>query len=334
MRTSCRAAQDWRPCTSPLRISLLAVLGIVLLATPSLKSAESGVPPSSPDPRTGAIHGRVAIVAIPVLEQHGKTTFLSYRDCEVHLVKSEDETRELVYPCGSWFQPPIGRYLFWLEQGSLVSFQSVVYYAGERFVHFGSVFAKPLYPAGSVQLDSKVVVPAGSTFRILSLDTIGAYRPFDRRLAASNTRRPFRVPVGRLVAGVFDPGGRALLLSRLQRITAGYTTVVLPTKARAGSAIVVAVFDRLVSRRLSPVCNVGLIISKRFSTASDIEMQAYDRLVLIWYDLPAPGEGRLEVRCGVDPPLNRLVHLQQGAIATIRETLRRPQGVIAPMRSQ
>jgi hypothetical protein len=149
----------------------------------------------------GVINGRVAIAAIPSLvDVHGKSTILASEDCEVHLVNSHDVTVERVYPCGSWFTPPVGRYLFWIEKGSSVSYQSVLYYAGEKFRTAGKVFLKPVYPAGSVQLDLKTEIPTGGTFRILTLDTRERYRPFDRRISSANAKRPVRVPVGRVIA--------------------------------------------------------------------------------------------------------------------------------------
>jgi hypothetical protein len=136
-----------------------------------------------------------------------------------------------------------------------------------------------------------------------------------------------------MIAGVFDASGHALTLTRPQSVTAGYTTMIHPLKANNQSANVVAIFNRMVSRRLAPVCNSRLTVSLLKKTP-DVDMQAYDRLVLVWYDVPAPSQARLEVRCGVEPPLTRRIRVEKGGIETIRETLRRPQAVAIPKRNQ
>ena len=306
--------------------------GIALLLLASMASAPDG--PSPLDPSNGVINGKVAIAAMPVLvDIHGKSTILASEGCELHLVNSDDVTVERVYPCGSWFKPPVGRYLFWLEKGSSVSYQSVLYYAGEKFKTSGKVFLKPVYPAGSVQLDAKTDMPAGGTFRILTLDTRERYRPFDRRISSENAKKRVRVPVGRVIASIVDHNGRALSLSRPQRVTTGTTTVISPNRTDVRSTVVLAILDRFVSHLPLPNCN-GALVTKTQRRRPDIDMQAYDRIVFAWYAVPALGKVRLEVECGTENLLMRQVRLERGAIETIRSTLRNPRGVATPKRPQ
>jgi hypothetical protein len=188
------------------------VLGLALSLMMSTSRGAGPTIVALPNAKAGAIHGKVALLAL-LFDRRDNRMLFDSKGCQVHLVNSGDESIEHAYPCGAWFQPPVGRYLLWLELGSFVSYQSVVYYAGEPFRTAGKVFQKQMFPAGSVQLDKKTSVPVGATFRLLALNTRARFRPFDRKIANANASRQVRVPVGRVIAGVFDSGGRALLLS-------------------------------------------------------------------------------------------------------------------------
>ena len=245
------------------RPALIALLGIALCL--SVRSLAGVV--SMPDPKKGAINGRVALAAVPVAGEHSATPRpLTTDNCGAHLVETQDETRERVYPCGIWFQPPVGRYLFWIEDRAAVSFQSVVNYAGERF-------------------------------RFLSLHLVKNYRPFDRRIATSDAKRPHEAPVGATVAGVFDRGRRALALSKPFVVKPGQLAIAKPETPRAGRAAVVVVLDRFEHPPLSR-CEAMLMRERGRPTGPAVDLQAYDRLVMIWYDLLASPDVRITISCG------------------------------------
>jgi hypothetical protein len=175
-----------------------AAMTALLLTAPSAVAA-----PIIPlDPKTGNIGGRIALAAIP----RGTMQLDKRAPCEVHLVPASYDTPEQVFPCNTWFQPRVGRYLFWLEQGAFISYQSVINYGGEEFRRAGMLLSKPLFPAGQVEIRARTI-PPGGTLRLLSLRTARAYRPFDRVLAATITARKFRVPAGDVIAGIFDRRG-------------------------------------------------------------------------------------------------------------------------------
>lgn len=281
--------------------------------------------PTLPDPRAGEIGGRVAIMGIPIIAGPGSaTTPLSTANCEVHMARSNDETQEYVYPCGKWFQPPTGRYLLWLEKEGSISFQRVVYYAGERFGRAGHVFMNTLHPAGSVKLDPTTKMPAGSTFRLLSLDPVRDSRPFDRRIASVHANRQVAIPIGRVIAGVFDRDGRVLSLSKPKRVEAGIVTAVSPEKPENGRAALLAVLNRYVAPRALPVCEGSLILPDSSEEHPSVDLQAHDRVVLVWYDLPLASVARLELRCGGRLPFTQDVGLHAGAIVGVRADL--PKG--------
>lgn len=264
-----------------------------------------------PDARTGAINGRVAIMGWP---DSGTTD-----GCTVHLTESADETREHSYACGVWFQPPVGRYLFWIARGDEISFQSVVYYAGEPFRGAGSIFTKSLHSAGFVELDRKVELSPKWTFRLLSLQTIGSFRPFDRRIAASNARQRVAMPIGSALAGVFDERGRPVALTPPRRIEHGLTIAVHPDPP-SGAALLV-VLNRFVRANAIPSCDPSLAINGEAQRAPDVNFSAFDRVVLVWYAVESSGNARLEVRCDSTPAFLRDVSLSRGAIAMVRADL-------------
>src|SRR6476659_7673577 len=109
----------------------------------------------------GVIGGRIAIMGLA----DGTPPSA---DCEVRLALIGDEVHSKAYPCGTWFQPPVGRYLYWIEQRSSVSAQSVINYGGEPFRRYGALFSKKMIPAGRVVLSGSVPLPAGAEFRLLS----------------------------------------------------------------------------------------------------------------------------------------------------------------------
>lgn len=262
----------------------------------------------------GSINGKIAIQVVP----HDAAT-ADLRDCEVHLVKTDDQTRELVYDCGSWFQPPVGRYLFWVEHDARISFQSVITYAGEPFTKSGLMLMKTMFPAGTVKLDARVPMPDGATFRLVSLERVENHRAFDRRIAKTNSTPSVRVPVGRVIAGIFDRDGRALSLSRPQSIELAKMTTVHPEQPNRGKAHVLAVLERSSANPSNVQCVADLL-----ATTSTVSVQTDDRMVLVWYDLPAPSTTELTVRCGTNQPLIQTVHLDPRTIRTIRAPLPAP----------
>lgn len=273
----------------------------------------------------GAIDGKVAVMAIPVItDRNGDTIPLAEEGCEAHFVQAEDQAMQWIYQCGVWFQPPVGRYLFWLEQEATVSFQSLISYAGEPFTDSGLTFPKTMYPSGEVQLSESVRVPPDATFRLISLEKVGTYRPFDRRIGSAHATASVRVPVGRVIAGVFDRNGRAVSLSRPQDVTAASRAVLRPEVPPRGKADVVAVLSRSVGRWVP--CSVALITSRGRVIHPTINLQTPDRIVAAWYGLMAPDAVRMNVTCGKRKPLVRKLRLSSGTIETVRFTVAVPDG--------
>jgi len=265
------------------------------------------------DPRTGNIGGRIAIAAMPRDSQPS-----NHAPCEVHLVLTTYDKDEQIYACNTWFQPAVGRYLFWLEQGSSISYQSVIFYGGEHFHRSGMLLSKPLFPAGNVEIEGETI-PSGATLRVLSLRTARTYRPFDRVIRPAGRSRSFRIPAGRVIAGVFDAAGNALSLSAPHVLEQGRTQRISLESARRTAALLV-VLDRFVRRPPLPRCVSSLTIGDRRQPRPTVDLQAHDRVVLVWYDLDA-GDARLDFRCRSGQTLTRTLILAERRVATIRTRL-------------
>ena len=115
----------------------------------------------------GSINGRIAMMGIP----SGVSANEARRDgtCNVYLARIGSETVVNVYRCGTWFQPAVGRYMYWIERAGGISVQSAVNYGGEEFRKQGAVFPKRLFPASTVQLSASAALPPGGELRLLSL---------------------------------------------------------------------------------------------------------------------------------------------------------------------
>lgn len=270
----------------------------------------------------GAVNGNIAVNVVPMLtERNGETRPLPIEDCAVHLVDADEQTTPWIYPCGKWFQPPVGRYLFWLEQRSTVSFQSVLSYAGEPFTGSGLMLPKTMYPSGYVQLRSGTPIPADATFRLISLERVENYRPYDRRIARKRANEPVRIPVGRMIAGVFDRYGQALAISRPREVSAGGVTTADPAGPSRNKTDIVAVLSR--SGLPGPIpCDIALTLG-RHTIQPAVNFQTQERIIIAWYEL-TPAIARLNVACGDTQPFTRSLRLKPGTIETVRATLARP----------
>jgi hypothetical protein len=263
----------------------------------------------------GVIAGRIAIMGVP----DGTP---ATDDCRVYLALIGDEIHPRLYRCGSWFQPPVGRYLYWIEQQSLVSAQTVINYGGEPFRRFGALFPKKLMRAGRVVLSRKSQLASDAELRLLSLMPDGEHRPFDRRVSATEARLPIRLPVGKAIAGIFDRKGNAIALSPPIAVSDVKTTVVKPQKPDGGKASLLVVLNRPMSSDAAAECSASAIGAEPVRVKiPDIELKTRDRLVFVWYVLE-PSKARVDVRCSGLPDFIYAIHPVENSIVTIRKDMK------------
>lgn len=241
------------------------------------------------DATKGSIQGRVALSFWPTTVEDSE--ILAPFGFEVHLVPAHDLDLELTYPCGEWFEPPPGRYRYWIEgNGKITPYSSVFAFRGGPFRGKGGVARVPVSPAGTVALDRAFTLPPAGFLRILHLDSHlkdrVLRREFSRRIPAEAAHRGAAMPAGRVVAALFDSArGEYLGITRPVEVQPGGPTLVAPESPAGGSDLVV-LLDRseiLDDHAQAPVEIVAR--SGERSRAPDVLVPTADRVYAIWYGL-------------------------------------------------
>jgi hypothetical protein len=179
---------------------------------------------------------------------------------------------------------------------------------------------KELYPAGTIRIDRRSKIPDGATLRILALDTRGLYRPFDRKIGVKDATARARFPAGRVIAGIFDREGHALSMMRPAMLRAGDNIRTSMREPGTQNCVVLAILNRWIPRPPLPSCTGHLLVDGR-AIRPDVDMQAFDRVVLTWYGVRSQGAGVVNLRCGSETLLTAQIRLRHGSIATIRARL-------------
>jgi hypothetical protein len=238
--------------------------------------------------------------------------------CTVHLILADDQARESIYPCGEWFQPPIARYLEWLEEPGFVSYQRVVGYAGEPFHGKGMIGLNTLTHAAAVSLVSRIKLNADETFRLVSLTTEGDSRLFDRRITPGRVKEAFQVPAGNVIGGIFNSMGRAIALTGPISARLGQTVAITPHSPVSGGDAMV-VIDRTVAPHDKPDdCAFRFAVGKK-ELPPAVNVITRDRLLFIWYGLN-PGSADFTLRCG-GKTISRQFSIVAKNIVTYRDEL-------------
>jgi hypothetical protein len=276
--------------------------------------------PSIPDSAKGEIDGHVALMFWPGVATESGVKPLSKEGCTVHMILADDQSRESVYPCGEWFQPEISaRFIAWMEEPGLVSYQRIVGYAHEPFHGRGFIGVDTLSPAANVALDRQVKLQPDQTFRIVALKTETNLRMFDRRIRADRAAKgSFQVPAGNVVAGVFNATGQAIALTHAVPARAAAAVIVSPRAPKKGGDALV-VIDRTIPPKLKvPDCNSQFVLAGKDRPPA-VNVVTRDRLLYVWYDLD-PGIAHFTVRCG-DKTIDRKLSVTKGNVVTFRDEL-------------
>lgn len=267
-----------------MRLRRIGIHVCVLLATTVFVAAQSGL--HLPDPRTGVIDGRTAVLVWPArYSTADKYEFLSREGCTAHFVLATKPDAEELRPCGQWTRLQSGTYKVWLENNDAVSpFPWVLRYADEPFTGQGVMGLLPVVPAGIVKFGTDINAERPLSVRVLSLNTqfFGKrQRLFDRRSAAIDAE--LRVPAGQALAGLFDrTTGDALALSPPFMVKAGSTAIANPKPPRA-NADVLAVLERpLAERSKSVALSLGTEMKSR---SPDVFVEGSDAVIAVWYDV-------------------------------------------------
>ncbi|MCP4662939.1 MAG: hypothetical protein GY856_46700, partial [bacterium] len=247
--------------------------------------------PAEIDVSLGHINGKVALSLWPAKGLEDQR-LIDPSGFEAHLAKEEDLDEELIFPCGTWFQPPPGRYKFWLEgRGSISPFSSVLHFAGGPFKTQGLAGVTPVVPGGVVALSHEGRLKGDIALRLLHIDSHNSApkirREMSRRLIGDAMSQGALMPEGLVLAALFDKSSNEYLaISRPVQVSRRATTWVRPQPPKANTDLLV-VLDRpiLLTDRarydVEPVL-VGLTGNEK---RPDVTVPTPERLYAIWYDL-------------------------------------------------
>lgn len=275
-----------------------------------------------PDPTKGVIDGKVAVLVWPRLAGE----LIEPVDCSAHLVPRSNQDKELLYRCGTWFQPPPDDYRVWVEQQNLISpVQTLLSYHGGAFQERGLAAVLDVVPGGNVQLAADVALAEGHQLRLLHLDshlrlgTLG--RAFERRVVGANARRVIRMPAGRMIAAITDRDGNAVALSRPMDVREQRTIAMKPTPPQSGSDVLLVLTRARTATKEHPDDVQPTLQWEQHTVAPDVFVSSADRFYAVWYGVQTPRATFQLTSATMALPAEEL-KLRPGTVATLRRTLK------------
>lgn len=274
-----------------------------------------------PDPTKGLIDGKVAVLVWPRLDGE----LIEPVDCSAHLIPRSNQDAELLYRCGTWFQPPPDDYRVWIEQQNLISpVQTLLSYHGGPFQERGLAAVLDVVPGGNVQLPAEIALAEGNQLRLLHLDshlrlgTLG--RAFERRVTGANAHRAIPMPAGRMIAAITDRDGNAVALSRPIEVREQRTAAMKPAPPQSGSDVLVVLTRARTASKEHPDEVQPTLQSDHRTIAPDVFVSSADRFYAIWYGVEAPRATLQLTSATMALPAEEL-KLRPGTVTTLRRTL-------------
>jgi hypothetical protein len=278
-----------------------------------------------PDPRAGNVNGISGVIFWPaeLPAANGDPRPLpTAAGCEARLVPYTNLDSELAYPCGEWFVlPAAGHYEYWLEtNGRITPAMGLMLYARKPFSGKGLASIVPVTPAGRVAIPAEKKMADGEVLRLVSIEARNGWgsRVFDRRVSATKSHVPVQMPEGRIVAGRFDrKTSNAIALSRPFDAVPGKTAVIWPAPPIESDVFLVLAKPSELQSPKPFAANVSLD-----NRAPDVLLNAYDRIVAIWYGVAARHVTlSMQSDAAFWPP--QQVNLARGKVTTVRSKVQR-----------
>jgi hypothetical protein len=302
--------------------SLICSIAVAVLTVVLPTFAQTPKKLELPALESGRIGDSPAILMWPVADGPGDPAqqLLDPAGCEVHIIPDTDLNKELVYPCGQWFVPPIGKHTSWLESKDFMSATAGTFrFGGGSFQGSGTRLLVPVVPAGVVKVSSPMPADAtGATVRLLSLD--GEGYAFERPTTPAKATAGVRMPARRAIAGLFGRGGEALTLTHPFMVSQQKAISVIAEAPRNGSGVL-AIFGKPADDNgFSQAPATFALEDDRGRHAPDVVLTAPSRIYAVWY-----GARGASAKLRVDSKELRLdrtdLALLPGRIATLRTQL-------------
>jgi hypothetical protein len=287
----------------------------------------AGAKVTLPDVRGGNIGGQVALLywpaTMPASEKQDSEPLSTAHGCEVHLVPHTDAHRELRYPCGKWFAPPVDAYNVWLEtDGGITPNPVMTRYGGSPFQGQGLAAITPVAPAGRIAIPANRAMSEREDLRLLSLESGDWWnrsaRLFDRRVSALDAKTAVQMPQGRVLVGRFDrTTNDAVALARPVQLKKRETVRVWPEAPSASDVLLVLDKPRELQQYGSPSPRVSLN-----GRAPDVFIDSFERIIAVWYGVDAR-MAKLSLQSDVAFWPGQETRLVPGKVTTIRSRLQR-----------
>jgi hypothetical protein len=253
------------------------------------------------DPATGNIGGKVAVATYPSEYKGDQTEVLLPFGYNAYLTSQEDPDQELVFPCGTWFQPPPGRYRVRVEgKWQMSPFSLLLAYSGQPFKGHGLSAAIPVVEAGLVSLPQSVAVAPHLVLRLLHAGTYLAegYPRWELTVRRPTTAvgQGVLMPEGAAVGALWDQKSESYVaLSRPFEVKARQTTTVPLERPEETSDLVVQL-QRATQKATAAEAEVEIKLNLGGQDLSpDLLVATANRLYAIWYRLRP---GHAELRAG------------------------------------
>ena len=254
----------------------------------------------------------------------------------VHLANDDDLEVEHVYPAGTWFLPPPGRFKVWTEGASrttkgdsgtfISSTFSVLTYAARPFRGRGFAGREEVTVAGRVELDPGYKLKEGQSLRLLHLDATSPTglrtRGFLRAVLPAQAVGPVLMPTGKIVAFVYDTEKQKYLATSKPVTVSAHGIARIRPVSQHGVSDLLAILHRTspVDSAADDAVEVSLQSPDGARRPPDVLIPTWEWIYALWYDVP----GR-SVEVEVGTPQGYLasteVVLEPGGVATLRGEL-------------
>lgn len=210
---------------------------------------------------------------------------------EVRLTNADQPGTELSFTAGTLFDPPRGRYRYWVEGAwSMTPFTQLASFGADRPPGAKSMRVLPIVPAGRVALPERPRADPAHQLRLLYVDrepAAGLRHELSRRRGVAEVGSGILMPAGRVLAALWDPHEeRYSALSRPFTVEAK-TTVAAPLRGPAeGEADLVVYVDRAEGVPASALPGLVLTATQgREQRRADVSLLTPWGTYGVWYGL-------------------------------------------------
>jgi hypothetical protein len=240
-----------------------------------------------------------AVTVMP--RQAGASDFLPPWGYRAHLTGHDDPSVEITFPCGTWAQPPAGRYRVWVEGPWTISpLTHVINFSSRPFQGSGMITSASTVAAGRVALPPSFKRSrAGNSLRLLHggkyLDQGFPRFELSRRHPVGEVGDGLLMPVGLSIGAIWDERSENYVaLSRPFQVKHRETVVIPLEVPRANEAHLVVQVQRATGARNPSEMNLEIsILGAGLAKLPDFQVSTADRAYAFWYGL---GPGSVEIR--------------------------------------